>query len=118
MSRLEHAVEVADLAAGLGLGRGTNAVDAILRHCRTRIDRWVAEAGGVSVIDVLEALVTRRLQMVFEEIKSDEDFDRIADEYARKKKDPVFGTLRFQFNHAENPIYGMLLQRKTVVASA
>jgi hypothetical protein len=85
MSRLEHAAEVADLAAELGLGRGTNAVDAILRHCRTRIDRWVAEAGGVTTIGELEAVVTQRLQMVFVEVRSDADFDRLTDEYARKR---------------------------------
>ena len=48
MSRRERASEVADLAATLGLGRAADPVDAILRHCRTRIDRWVREAGGVA----------------------------------------------------------------------
>lgn len=114
MSRLEHAAEVADLAAELGLGRGTNTVDAILRHCRTRIDRWVAEAGGVTTIGALEALVTQRLQMVFEEVRSDADFDRITDTYARGKKDPVFASMRFRFDDAGSPTFGALVKRKHV----
>jgi len=112
MTRWDQAPEIFSLADELGVG-GAAPVNGILDYCHRRIDAWVAEAGGVPNIDALEALVTQKLQMVFEEIRTDEDFDRIADEYARKKKDPVFGSLRFQFNHAENPIYGMLLQRKT-----
>ncbi|MFM8272698.1 MAG: hypothetical protein ACKODX_10245, partial [Gemmata sp.] len=111
MSRLEHAAEVADLAADLGLGGATNPVEAVLAHCRTRIDRWVAEAGGVTGVGQLEALVTRRLQMVFEEVRSDADFDRITQQYARAKKDPVFATLRFRFDDPENPTYGALVRR-------
>ena len=113
MSRLEHAAEVADLAAELGLGGGS-PVDAILRHCRTRIDRWVAEAGGVTTIGELEAVVTQRLQMVFEEVRSDADFDRITEKYARGKKDPVFASMRFRLADAENPTFGTLVRRKNV----
>jgi hypothetical protein len=76
MTRLDHAPEIIDLAGQLGVGAGA-PVDSILDHCRSRIDGWVAEAGGVTAIDALEALVTRRLQMVFEEIRADEDFDRL-----------------------------------------
>src|SRR5437588_12429983 len=111
MSRLEHATEIADLAADLGLAGAANAVEAILRHCRSRIDGWVAEAHGVTTIGDLEALVTQRLQTVFEEIRSDTDFARITDLYARAKKDPVFATMRFRFDDAENPTFGALVRR-------
>lgn len=80
MSRLEHAAEIADLASDLGLAGAADPVDAIRRHCRARIDRWAAEAGGVTTIGRLEALVTQRLQMVFEEVRSDADFDRIKEQ--------------------------------------
>ena len=116
MSRLEHAAEVADLAIDLGLGGAANPVDAILRHCRTRVDRWVAEAPGVTNIGQLEALVTQRLQMVFEEVRSDADFDCIKEQYARAKKDPVFAAMQFRFDDAEDPTYGTLVRRKNVAA--
>jgi hypothetical protein len=114
MSRLERASEVADLAATLGLGGAGDPVDAILCHCRSRIDGWVAEVGGVRDIRQLEALVTGKLQLVFEEVRAVEDFDRIKDQYARAKKDPVFATMRLKFEDGDNPTYGALVRRKNV----
>jgi hypothetical protein len=111
VSRLEHATEIVGLASDLGLAGAANPVEAILRHCLSRIDRWVAEARGVTTIGQLEALVTQRLQMVFEEVRSDADFARITDQYARGKKDPVFASMRFRFDDADNPTYGTLVRR-------
>ncbi len=118
MSRLEHASEIADLAADLGLAGAANPIEAILRRCRSRIDRWVAEARGVTTIGQLETLVTQRLQMVFEEIRSDADFARITEKYVKGKKDPVFASMRFRFDDAENPTYGMLVRRKNAADDA
>jgi hypothetical protein len=118
MSRLDRASEIADLAAMLGLGSAGDPVDAILRHCRSRIDGWVAQAGGVRDIRQLEALVTGNLQMVFEEVRSDADFDRIKDQYAKAKKDPVFATMRLKFEDGDNPTYGALVKRKNAGLNA
>jgi hypothetical protein len=118
MSRLGHATEVTALASDLGLGGAADPVEAILGYCRARIGRWVAETGGVADIAQLEALVTRRLQMVFEEVRSDDDFDRITQEYARAKKDPVFATMRLRFDDDANPTYGALVMRRNVAADA
>jgi hypothetical protein len=117
MSRLEHATEILALAAQLGVG-AASSVDGILDFCRSRIDRWVAEARDVTTIGQLEALVTQRLQMVFEEIRSDADFDRLKEQYAKAKKDPVFASLRLEFNKPDNPIYGMLVRRKNATDDA
>ena len=114
MSRLDRASEVADLAATLGLGGAANPVDAILGFCRRRIDGWVQEVGGVASIADLETLVTRKLQMVFEEVWSDEDFDRIKAKYATGKKDFVFAAMQVKFDDADNPTYGALVKRKNV----
>lgn len=110
MSRLDAAPEILALAAELGVSAAA-PVDGILDFCRSRIDAWVTEARGVMTISQLEALVTQRLQMVFEEIRSDADFARITDQYARAKKDPVFATMRFRFDDADNPTYGTLVRR-------
>ena len=56
--------------------------------------------------------------MVFEEVRSDADFDRITEQYARAKKDPVFATMRLKFDDAENPTYGTLVKRKNVADDA
>ena len=93
MSRWDVAPEVHNLATELGVG-GAAPVEGILNHCRRRIDGWAAESGGVANIEVLESLVTQRLQMVFEEIRTDDDWDRLKEVYARGKKEFVFGGIR------------------------
>jgi hypothetical protein len=115
MSRWENAPEITDLAAELGVGGGA-PVDGILDHCRRRIDGWVSEAGGVTGIDALESLVTKRLQMVFEEIRSDDDWDRLKDVYARGKKEFVFAGMRTKFDDDDNLTYGALVQRRNAGA--
>ena len=117
MTRLDSAPEIIELAADLGVG-GDSPVSGILDFCRRRIDGWVAEVGGVADILILEKLVTQRLQMVFEEIRSDEDFDRITNVYARAKKDPVFATMRHRFEDTDNLTYGVLVERRNVTAES
>lgn len=113
MTRLDSAPEIIELASELGVG-GSAPVNSILDYCRRRIDAWVWEEGGVADIQALESLVTQRLQMVFEEIRDDDDFDRITDVYARAKKDPVFATMRHRFDDVDNLTYGALVQRRNV----
>jgi hypothetical protein len=118
MSRLDDAAEIVALAQNLGLGSPGKPVEAIVGFCLRRIDRWVGEAGGVTGIAALEALVTWKLQMVFEEVRSDADFDRIKEQYAKAKKDPVFATMRMRFDDADNPTYGALVKRKNAEPGA
>lgn len=117
MSRWEHAPEITDLAGQLGVGGGA-PVDRILDHCRRRIDSWVAEAGCITGIDALEALVTKRLQMVFEEIRCDEDFDRLTQGYAREKREFVFATMRSKFDDDANPTFGALVLRRNAASDS
>jgi hypothetical protein len=111
MTRLDAAPEILELARELGVGAGA-PVDGILDHCRRQIDGWVAEAGGVANIDALESLVTRQLQMVFEEIRSDGDWDRLTEVYARGKREIVFAGMRSKFDDGDNLTYGALVQRR------
>ena len=55
--------------------------------------------------------------MVFEEVGTDEDFDRIT-EVRQGEEGPVFATMRCEFDDADNPTYGALVQRKNVAADA
>ena len=118
MTRLAEEPDIIDLAKKLGVGAADDPVVAILDFCRNRIDRWVAEAGGVGSIEHLERLVTEKLQMVFEEIRNDGDFDRIKQVYAVGKRDSVFATMRLRFDDLANPTYGALVRRKNVAADA
>jgi hypothetical protein len=117
MTRLDAAPEILALAGELGVGAAA-PVDGILAYCRRRIDGWVVEAGGITGIDALESLVTQQLQMVFEEIRNDEDFDRLKDVYARGKKEFVFAGMRSKFDDADNLTYGALVQRRNAEADS
>ncbi len=116
MTRLDQEPRVLELAEELGVC-GTTPVDGILDYCRRRIDGWVSEAGGITDIEALESLVTQRLQMVFEEIRADDDFDRLTEVYARGKKEGVFGGIRTKFDDADNVTYGALVQRRKATAA-
>jgi hypothetical protein len=118
MTRLAEEPDILDLAKKLGVGNTNDPVVAILDLCRNRIDRWVAEAGGVPSVEHLERLVTEKLQMVFEEIRDDGDFDRIKQVYATGKRDGVFASMRLKFEDEQNPTYGALVRRKNVTADA
>lgn len=113
MTRWDQAPEIIELAEELGVGIAA-PVERILDYCRGRINGWVAEAGGVTGIEALEALVTARLQMVFEEIRSDDDWERLTEVYARGKKEFVFAGMRTKFDDEDNLTYGALVQRRNV----
>jgi len=113
MTRLDHAPEIIELAGELGFGSAA-PVEKILDYCRGRIDGWVAETGGVTDIEALELLVTNKLQMVFEEVRSDDDWERLTEVYARGKKEFVFAGMRTKFDDADNLTYGALVQRRHV----
>jgi hypothetical protein len=116
MTRLAEEPEILDLAMKLGVGATDDPVVAILDLCRNRIDRWVAETGGVGSIDHLERLVTEKVQMVFEEIRDDSDFDRMKVVYAVGKREFVFATLRHKFDDPGNPTYGALVRCNNAAA--
>jgi hypothetical protein len=117
MSRLDAAPEILGLAEKFGVSAAA-PVAGILGFCRRRIDHWVAEAGGITGIDALESLLTQRLQMVLEEIRTDEDFDRLTEVYARGKKEFVFAGMRSKFDDADNLTYGALIQRRNANADS
>jgi hypothetical protein len=117
MTRMDTAPEILELAEKLGLGAAA-PVENILDYCRRRIDGWVAEAGGITSIDALESVVTQRLKMVFEEIRSDEDWDRLKDVYARGKKEFVFAGMRSKFDDDANPTFGALVLRRNALADS
>ena len=115
MTRLDQSQEIIELARELGVNDAT-PVENILAYCNRRIDGWVAESGGIKNIQDLELLVTQRIKMVFEEIRTDDDWDRLKEVYARGKKEFVFAGIRTKFDDDENLTYGALIQRKYATA--
>ena len=106
MSRLEQEHDVIALARELGL-RG-NPVEAIVRYCQDKIDEWVEGVGEVNSIAELESLVADKLQLVFEEIYSDEDLERLIVNYVAQGE-IVFAALR---NDLDASTFGATIRRK------
>ncbi|MGC8991180.1 MAG: hypothetical protein ACP5MD_13770, partial [Verrucomicrobiia bacterium] len=46
MRVLDRCEEVRGLAAAMGVSAARGAVAGLLAHCRSRVGRWVVEAGG------------------------------------------------------------------------
>lgn len=90
MIGLDQEQEVVDLATKLGLTG--SPVASIVNFCQERIDAWVREAGGVTSIAALEAVVAGRLNLVFEEVYDESDFARLKAKYV-PMGEPVFAAL-------------------------
>jgi hypothetical protein len=56
--------------------------------------------------------------MVFEEVRSDDDWDRLKEEYARGKKEFVFAGMRTKFDDDANPSFGALVLRRNAGADS
>tara|TARA_R110002072_G_scaffold302996_1_gene490924 strand:+ start:38408 stop:39406 length:999 start_codon:yes stop_codon:yes gene_type:complete len=82
MSALDQEQDVVDLAEKLGLNG--SPVAAIINFCQGQIDTWVGEAGGVTSVDELEAIVANRLNLVFEEIHDDGDLANLKRKYVQR----------------------------------
>lgn len=106
MSALDQEQDVVDLAEKLGLTG--SPVAAIIKFCQDQIDTWVQEADGVTSVDELEAVVTDRLNLVFEEVNEDSDFDRLKAKYV-PMGEPIFAALQLDMT---DDTYGTMIRLK------
>jgi hypothetical protein len=81
MSRLDQEPDVIEQARRLGLAGHGEVVEAIVGRCLDRVHRWVRSDGPVSTIGELEAIVARRLHLVFEEVETDEALTALIRKY-------------------------------------
>lgn len=113
MTKLHQEATVIQLASELKLD-WHDPINAIIEFCKKRIGRWIRAAGGVRTIDQLEQLVSKKLRLVFEEVWTDEDLERIIREYV-KLGEPVFVKLRTDF---DDHTYATLLERYNIDGNA
>ena len=106
MSRLDQEHDVVALARELGL-RG-DPVEAVVRFCEEKIGCWAEDFGGVETVAALEQLVADHLQLVFEEVCSDDDLEQIIAKYVALGE-YVFATLRDEFGPTT---FGLTVKRK------
>ena len=112
MSRLDQEHDVISLARELGL-KG-NSVEAIVRSCEEKIGRWAADCGAVESVESLEELVANQLQLVLEDVCSDNDLEQIVAKYVAQGE-YVFATLRDELGP---DTYGLTIKRKRCAAEA
>ena len=106
MSRLDQEHDVVALARELGL-RG-DPVEAVVRFCEEKIGCWAEDFGGVETVAALEQLVADHLQLVFEEVCSDDDLERIIAKYVALGE-YVFATLHDELGPMT---FGLTVKRK------
>lgn len=115
MSRLAQTPEIMRMASELGLDGRDDPVEQIIAYCQQRIQGWLRES-DVSVWSVsqLETLVTTRLRLVFEIIRTDEDLTAVIRKYIGLGEH-VFASLKHQL---DAHTFAALLERRSITAAA
>jgi len=109
MSKLNSEQDILKIAAGLKVDWQQNAVQNIIALCHEKICRWLKGAVKVRSIEELEALVCQKVKLVFEEVRSDEDLNRIIRKYLALGE-PIFATLKGDLD--ENTFATLIERRK------
>lgn len=97
MKVLDRHPQILGLVRSLGLASSREATRAIVAFCRDRVANWARESGPVNSIRQLEALACARLNLVFEEFRSEADLRGIVDKYVALG-DVVFASLPALFD--------------------
>lgn len=84
MAKLDAEPDVVSMALGLKLDPRRGAVAEILRHCRDKIDGWVAEAGGAGSLAQVEQIVCGKLSLRFEEVRTDDELRAASRRYVQE----------------------------------
>jgi hypothetical protein len=118
----ESSPELVQLARALGVVsddpfRGTVA------KCLAMVNSWVEQCGGIGPSGIsgaadLQALVANRLALAIEEIHAEQDFDRLAEFYARERGEFVFAGLRARFDDEDDQAFGALIRRRNASCDA
>ena len=114
MLKLDQAPEIISMALTLKRDPRGGAVAEIIRYCHEKIAEYVAKVGRVRTLDQLQAMLCKRLHLVFEEVWSDEDLDQITKKYV-EMGEFGFASLRIQL---EGDTFATLMERIHVKAGS
>src|SRR5882724_400275 len=102
------------MAAELGLDWKIDPVGSIVDFCLAKLQTWLTEAPPISTITELEHLVCDRVQLHFEEFRSDDELHELVSRYT-KLGEPIFQDLLDDFDEGT---FATLLRRNAVAESA
>jgi hypothetical protein len=106
--KLEQNGDIVRLAYELKVDLNDGPVRGIIGFCKRKLRTWTREAGsGALKAADLEALVARKLGLVFEEIWSDSDLQQLITKYVGLGE-PVFATLKADL---DDKTFAALLER-------
>lgn len=108
MSGLNSNHKVVKLARSLGLHGLDGALAQITEFCLSRI-RELTRGEDVETLADLERVVCRKLNLVVEEIRSDDDIEPLVQKYAVAAKDPAFRVIR---THFDGDVFGTTFVRR------
>lgn len=114
MTRMSDEPAIMRMASELELDWRRDPVGEIIAYCVRKIACWLKDFDPVGTIADLEARLCERLRVVFEEVWTDEDLDRVIRKYVGLGE-PVFANLRDQFDDAT---YATLFERRQVTGDA
>jgi hypothetical protein len=107
--KLDSEPEVIRLASELKVDSSAGAVAGIIQFCRRKLATWIRESSsGPMNPRELEALVCRKLKLVFEEVWTDADLDALVRKFVASGE-AVFAALKFDLGAGT---YAALLERQ------
>ena len=114
MSKLDQQRDVVQMALELGLDWRNQPVQAIVDHCIQTCRRWIKDHGSIKSIADLERLVCEKLQLQFEEVRTDAELQDVIRKYVRLG-DPVFLQL---VDDLDEETYATLIERRAAASNA
>lgn len=114
MRKLEQEPEIISMALALKLDPELGAVKEILRFCCEKIAKSAAKIGRIVSLEQLQEAVCLHLNLVIEEIWSEEDLTSVVKKYI-SMGEIVFATLR---DELDDDTYASLMEREHIVAGA
>lgn len=105
---LRSSQQIARLAHGLGVSVRTNPVDGILRLCEERVSQLMQDFPDCATLADMLSCVAAKVGIIFEEVRSDEDLERLIKRYA-SIGEMGFVTLESELS---GETYGVTIRRK------
>lgn len=112
MRRLDSAPEVISIALALKLDPRLGVVEQIISYCRHRVESLITSSDQVRTLADLQGLVARSLNLVFEEVASDEQLTAVVKRYV-DRGEIGFASIPMQL---EGDTFATLMERQHAVA--
>src|SRR5712691_2478237 len=113
MSKLDRQLAVIRMASELGISPDKDPVRGVVDYCTRKIQGWLRSCAQLpGDLAELEALICEKMHLMFEEVWSNEDLERVIGKYVAMKEF-VFVKLR---GDLDRETFATLMERSTATA--